>query len=157
MPARLAVFLILKGETNEVLDEFVVTDDMPDDVKASVLAVRADAWRALRETDRAREALEEAAALAPSNPFVHVGLARLAMQENELDAAEPNVAKAVSLAPEEADVIALQADFAFAKKDYVAAEAAYAHLAEVQSGNPFPAVAVGADDAHQQQDRRSGR
>jgi putative PEP-CTERM system TPR-repeat lipoprotein len=129
---------ILRGDMNKVLDEFVVTDDMTDDTKAKVLTVRAEAWRALQEVKRAEEALEQARALAPDDAQVYAGLGRLAMQRRELDAAAPFIEKSVALAPDDADVVALEGDYEFARQKYPEAEAAYARLATIQFGNPFP-------------------
>ena len=59
----------------------------------------AQIFAALKETDRAEEALSKALALDPGNSFVHLRLAQVRMDRKDADGAEASLAEALRLDP----------------------------------------------------------
>jgi putative PEP-CTERM system TPR-repeat lipoprotein len=104
-PARtlplLARAMQAQGQFKQLLDEIT-----PEAAKGSapLLAMRGDAWLALGEADRARDAYEQALATNPRLGEALTGLARHAVMQRDKEAAERYTAEALAKDPDNPEV-----------------------------------------------------
>ncbi len=133
--ARLA-----QGKYFEILDQPVLDVDAPPEIRASASVIRGNAYRGLGRIDEALIELRGAADLDPTNAGAFTGLARIAMEKDDLEQAERDLAGAMAAAPEDFDVLALKGDIEYAKKDYAASEATFQDLVDRRPDNLFPLI-----------------
>lgn len=91
--------LLAQGKAQQAIDETA-------DAKggADLLAVRGEAWMALKQPAKAKEALEQSLAAKPGYAEALIGQARLAAQDNDLDGAMRLADQAVAANPKNATV-----------------------------------------------------
>lgn len=94
-------------------------------VKASVEALRGDAYRALKQNDQARQSYKTALTLDPRNPRALVGLAMLASIANDPVSSGQYVQQALAASPESPQAWVAKGDLAFYSRDFAGAESDY--------------------------------
>jgi putative PEP-CTERM system TPR-repeat lipoprotein len=78
---------LVQGKFDQVLQDFPVRDDQPDNVKISTLVLRAEAQIQLKKTEDARSSLIAAEQIDPKATAPKLGLARIAFTLNQYDEA----------------------------------------------------------------------
>lgn len=106
--------------------------------KLSVYVLRGDAYIGLKQTAQAAQAYHAALALNPKDPSVLVGLAKLAVSENDLDAAVGYVQQALNAAPDYSEAWIQKGDLAFAVLNYAGAEQNYQKALDIKSHALLP-------------------
>lgn len=104
-------------------------------LKASLMAVRGSALFALHQTESALAAIEEGLALDPHSLDPLIIGARASIATGDAATAHQRLAAAQAEAPDDAKVMQLQGDVAFADGDFAAAEEAYRQVAAAQPHN----------------------
>jgi putative PEP-CTERM system TPR-repeat lipoprotein len=131
----LAEALRLQGKNQTLVDELFPDDSRPAAERATVLALRGDAWLALGKPDRARHDYDEGLAADPAAPLARLGFARLALVVNDPDEAGRRVAEALAEAPAEPRLWSFQAALWEQAEDFEKAEAAYGKTIELRRDN----------------------
>lgn len=106
----LARSLLLQRHPEKVLDEIKPVDTQPVETRASILALRAQAYAMSDNKEEMEKNLQEASALVPEHPDVLAVQAGQAFAAGQNDVALALVEKAVTKAPARADLIVMQAD-----------------------------------------------
>lgn len=131
----LAEALQLQGKNQAILDEITLPPSLPPQSQAILAAYRGDAWLALNKLDQARREYEEALRLDPGSPRGKLGLAYLAVRENQIDQALKLLDETLKAAPEEAKAWSLKADLHKQRGELDEAEAAYSQAIEHRRQN----------------------
>jgi cellulose synthase operon protein C len=124
---------LLQGKTDQVLRDLTVRDDMPPAMKAAVLGLRARALAGQRNFDGMKEALDQGAQLDPHSLEIETGLISYDLSNNELAAAQAELADAQKDHPTELSLYALAGAVSFAARDFAAAEKAFQHVVDAHS------------------------
>lgn len=98
----LAQSLLAQGKPQLALDE---SAPLAAKGSAELLAARGDAYLALNDRVKAKEAYQQAVAAKPGYPVALIGLARVAGQENDFDTASRYAEQAIAANPGNADVL----------------------------------------------------
>lgn len=98
---QLAKALLAQGQAQKALDESAAAAAGGD---PDLLAIRGEAWLALREHDKAKQSFTQALAAKPGQAEALIGLARLAMANNDPAAATVLMDQATSANPKSAKV-----------------------------------------------------
>ena len=106
-------------------DAALATDALTPALRGEVLLDRARADVTLQDEATARADLDKGLALVPSDPFAWYLSAALALRQKALPRAQQDIAKAVSLAPDDADVLLLAGSIAGVSGEAEAAESFY--------------------------------
>jgi putative PEP-CTERM system TPR-repeat lipoprotein len=109
---------LLLGRPGAALKEADVSPDSPTEMRASVLAVRAEALMALGRGDEARQALEAAAKLAPQSVDVLQAASRFALAAGDIATARSQLSEAQARAPRDPRLFDLEGAIAFAAEDF---------------------------------------
>jgi putative PEP-CTERM system TPR-repeat lipoprotein len=117
--------LLLSQQYDELLKTLSLDAPLDRQVKTSVLRLRGDAYRGLKQFDQAGEAYKAALALDPKDARSLVGLAKLASTGSNQDAARQYVDQALAAAPESPQAWIASGDLAFDARQFAEAEAAY--------------------------------
>lgn len=104
-------------------------------VRASLLAYRGAAFAALGKEAKAQEAMAQGLALDAHSIDVRVALARLSIIKGKFDAARRLLAEVRADAPKDRKVNHLEADIAYAARDYAEAERLYRKILEAEPWN----------------------
>lgn len=121
----LAEALRLQDRHQAVLTEIVPGDAMPPAERARLLAWRGDAWLALAKPDKAEAEYREALATDPQAPLAKLGLARLALLDNQPGEAQRWVGEALATDPKEPSLWHFQAGLWERRGEFAKAEADY--------------------------------
>lgn len=116
------------GKPDEALKLIHLGNDMQPGLKADLLVLRGRALVNQRKPEDGRKAFEDAIKQDKNSFGGYIGLAGLALAEKKNDQADGLFAKAVAIAPDNADVLMFQGAYARFKKDYKGSEAAYQKL-----------------------------
>ncbi len=104
----------------------VSSDKTPEpQVKARIEALRGDAYRELKQMDRAQQSYKSALALDPGSPHALVGLAKLAAIANDPVSANKYLQQALVVSPENPQAWVAKGDLAHDSGDFAAAESDY--------------------------------
>ena len=76
---------LVQGKFDQVLQDFPVRDDQPDNVKVSTLVLRAEAQIQMKKVEDARSSLIAAEQIDPKATAPKLGLARIAFTLNQFD------------------------------------------------------------------------
>ena len=106
------------------------------ELRGEVYVDRARAGVALNDPAAARSDLDQGLALVPSDPFAWYLSAALALRQEDLARAQKDSAKAVELAPDDADVLLLAGNVAGASGDGDAARALFARAVAAAPDSP---------------------
>lgn len=107
-------------------------------VKARVGALRGDAYRALGQSDQARQAYLAALSVDAASPDALVGLAQLATAANDPVAAGKYLQQALAAAPDHPQVWVAKGDLAFGSADFASAEADYQKAMDLKNPDWLP-------------------
>lgn len=107
-------------------------------VKARVVVLRGDAYRALKQPDQARQAYLAALSTDPANPDALVGLSQLATAANDPAAAGKYLQQALAAAPDHPQVWVAKGDLAFGSADFASAEADYQKAMDLKNPDWLP-------------------
>ena len=117
--------LLLSQQYDELLKTLSLDAQLDPKVKASVLRLRGDAHRGLKQFDQAGQSYKAALALDPNDARSLIGLAKLAGTADNQDAAQKYVEQALTAAPESPQAWIAKGDLAFDARQFAEAEAAY--------------------------------
>ena len=117
-----------QGKFDQVLNEISFAPQDAPAYKAAVLVVHGNAQQALGQLDEAEKSYQAALQLSADMPRALVGMARHHQDKGELDKASEYLERALAVAPDDAFVIALQADTAYANNEFEISEDAYKRL-----------------------------
>ncbi len=120
--------LLWQGKFDQVLNEISFAPQDAPAYKAAILVVQGNAQQALGRLDEAEQSYQAALELSADMPRALVGMARYYQAKDELDKTSEYRDRALAVAPNDAFVIALQGDIAYANEDYELSEDAYKRL-----------------------------
>ncbi len=107
-----------------------------DMVRVNVL--RGDAYVGLKQLDQAKQSYQAALTSDPKDPHALVGLAKLASNAHDADAAGKYVQQALAAAPENPQAWIAKGDLAFDSEDFAGAEAAYQKVLDFKNSDWLP-------------------
>jgi tetratricopeptide (TPR) repeat protein len=113
------------AKARTAFDAALATDALTPELRGEVLLDRARAGVALQDLATARADLDQGLALVPADPFAWYLSAALALRQNALPRAQQDIAKAVSLAPDDANVLVLAGNIAGVSGESAAAATFY--------------------------------
>jgi len=90
---------LVQGKFDQVLQDFPVRDDQPDNVKVSTLVLRAEAQIQMKKVEDARSSLIAAEQIDPKATSPKLGLARIAFTLNQFDDAAKKADELLKIAP----------------------------------------------------------
>ncbi|KRA33121.1 exosortase [Rhodanobacter sp. Root627] len=117
--------LLVTQQYDKLLKTLSLDAQLDTPIKASVLRLRGDAYRALEQFDQAEQSYKAALALDPKDPQSLLGLAKLASIANKPDAAGQYVQQALTASPESPQAWVAKGDLAFDAGEFAAAESDY--------------------------------
>ncbi|UGQ48557.1 XrtA/PEP-CTERM system TPR-repeat protein PrsT [Massilia endophytica] len=122
--------LLMQGQFQRVLDEVAVEQR-----SAASLALRANALMGLKRFDEAARLFGEALRLDAGNAEARLGMARVAMVQEQPDAALQRVEEAIARNPKDADSLRLKGDLLRAQGQMDAARASYESILQQNPNN----------------------
>jgi putative PEP-CTERM system TPR-repeat lipoprotein len=131
----LAESLEMQQKFKEILDEVTVEPSMSPPEQARVHVYRGDALTVQGKLAEARAEYDEALGLDAAYPLAKLGLARLAIADNDYPKAERLLDEAAATAPDEARVWSLRGDFFRIRGDLAKAIASYTKAIDSRSLN----------------------
>lgn len=117
--------LLLQGKNQEVVDRSFEPDRLPEQDRAELIALRADAYFALDKLDTANELYNRALAVNAQQAEAQLGKARLAIIRNDLKGARQLVSSVLDSQPDFAPALSLLGILETWDKNLEQAEAAY--------------------------------
>jgi len=129
---------IAGGEPTKAIADFdaaLATPNLTNELRGEVHVDRARALVALDNLAGARENLDRATQLVPTDPFAWYMSAALARRENNLARAQADIARAMQLAPDNADIALLGGTIAGISGNMAEAERLYRRVAEGAPGS----------------------
>ncbi len=130
--------LLVTRQYDELLKTLSPDQPFEPRVKARVQVLRGDAQRGLKQYDQARQSYQAALKLEPKDPLALVGLARLAAQARDQDAASRYLQQAIAAAPENPQAWAAKGDLAFDSRDFATAESDYRKVLDFKNPGWLP-------------------
>lgn len=118
------------GRALTALDAALTTANLTDALRGEVHLDRARALVAMSQDAAARQDLDRALQLVPTDPFAWYLSAALARRQNDLGRARTDVARALELAPDSPDVMLLAGTLAGLAGDMTEAERLYRQVME---------------------------
>lgn len=132
----LGKILLMQGQFQKVLDDVKqAAGEKPD---AQILAVRGEAYFGLGKRSEAKEALNSALKENPDNADAHIGLAKLALAEGNIDGAASLAEQAVAKNPASVDAWLFKGDLMRLRRKPEDALSAYAKATELRPANVVP-------------------
>jgi len=117
--------LLITQQYDKLLNVVSSEKSLPPPVKASVEALKGDAYSALKQNDQARQAYKTALTLDPRNPRSLVGLATLAAIANDPVSSDQYIQQALAASPENPQAWVAKGNLAFDSRDFAGAESDY--------------------------------
>lgn len=117
--------LLVTQQYDKLLKTLASDVQLDSAVKASVLRLRGDAYRGLKQFEAAGESYRSALALDPKDPQSLVGMAKLASMAKHAEEAGQYVEKALAASPESPQAWTAKGDLAFDAQQFALAEADY--------------------------------
>lgn len=142
MLAYLGKALLTQGKYDDTLKFAVPGDYESNDLKAVAHTLVANAYLGKKEPEKARQEFATAMALKPTSADALVGLARIALRSNEMPLVNDLLARAKQSAPDDIEVMVLDADTASIREDFDTALALYRKIAEKRPENIYPQVGL---------------
>lgn len=127
--------LLLIGQPQKLIDEVRVPESAEAGLRATVLALRARAYLALKDRAASEKSLAEAEVIAADHPEVLVASAFIAFADKKPAEALAKVEQALTKAPRRADFWLLKADLLHATKQTDLALQTYSHALEIEPDN----------------------
>ena len=128
----LAEVWLTQRQFEKVLEQLRVDDVASAGAKATVSIAHGRAHLAFGDLEGAMHEFETALKHDPNRPVALVGLARIAMRQGDEPGVARAVARAIELAPEDLNVLALKGDHDFRRADYASAETHYRTVLEAR-------------------------
>lgn len=128
--------LILQGETKKVIEDTADLGTLDGDAKATLIALRGDAFLAEGDIEKARIAYEDAIKIRPQTSQGQLGLARLAVYDNDFAHARELIVSMLKSAPRFADGWAFSGDLDRWEGKLKEASAGYSKAVEFSYGRP---------------------
>jgi putative PEP-CTERM system TPR-repeat lipoprotein len=130
--------LLVTEQYDEVLKTLSSAKSLPpkDQTEADVLS--GEAHLGLKQYESARASYEAALKADPKDPRALVGLAKLADESNNTNAADTYVRQALAASPENPEALVTQGDLAFERQDYTGAEASYQKALDLKQADWLP-------------------
>jgi tetratricopeptide (TPR) repeat protein len=125
-------------------DSALATSLLSPPLRGEVHLDRARAAVALGNEAGARLDIDKALELVPQDPFAWYLSAALARRQGDLKRARENIAKAVSLAPDDSSILLEAGNIAAVSQETEGARALYARAARAQPGSPAAQAAQAA-------------
>ena len=133
----------------KVLAEILVPEAASAATKATLAIARGRARQALGDLDGAMRDFEEALEQDPERPAALVGRARIAMRLGDRPKIDESVTRAIEVAPENLNVLALKGDYDFLRGDYASAEAGYEAVVEARPNSIVVRLALARAQIYQ--------
>lgn len=133
---ELAESLLMQGRFQEILDDLAPLALMSETDQARLLAYRGDAWLGLARIDKAKTEYQTALNMAPESSEARLGLARIALTENDREVARKLIAEVVAKNPEDAKAWSLQGALYESMQQPEQAEASYSKAIELKPYSP---------------------
>ncbi len=131
----LAAVWLNQRQFKKVLEQLQVRESASAASNAAVALARARAHRSLGQLEEAEQDFRSVLTHDPDSVAAVVGLGRIAMQRGGDLEVESAVARAIELAPNDLDVLALEGDYNFLRGDYAPAEGHYQAILKVRPDN----------------------
>ena len=117
--------LLVTQQYDKLLKTLPVEPQLDAPIKTSVLRLRGDAYRGLKQPDAAEQSYKAALALDPKDPQSLVGMSKLASVAKNAEAAGQYVEQALAASPENPQAWMAKGDIAFDARQFALAEADY--------------------------------
>ena len=128
----LARVQLLLGKPQLVLQTTELSSDAPSQLRASMLALKAEAYLNLGRAPEAQDALATGLKLDPHSSDVLAMMARYAMSTGDLTTAQQRLAEAQQAGDKRDDLLLLEGDIAFVAQDYQLSAQAYQKLLQAR-------------------------
>ena len=135
--------LLMQNKYKEVLEKLLPDDSLEPTVRASVLAMRGQAFLAQGEKDKGAQAYEQALALDPENVLVLLGRVRMLVQDRQYDKALTDAAEVVKAYPNNAEGHLTKGELHRQLKQLDQAEAEFKRAVELAPQNVRGYVGLG--------------
>lgn len=130
--------LLVSQQFGEILKTLPADLQAEPATRARVDVLRGDAQRALKQPDQAKQSYDAALKLDPKASQALVGLARLAEDTHDTDAANKYVEQALAAASDNPQAWVAKGDLAFAGGDFAGAEANYDKALAIKNADWLP-------------------
>lgn len=127
---------IALGKYDQVLELAHLQEDMRGALKADVLVVRGQALNATGKAAEARSSFEEALQSDPASFAAYIGLATIAVAENDAMKARDMLAKASEIAPDAVDVLLFRGHLEYRDRNLEASRDAFRKLVGIRPERP---------------------
>lgn len=126
----------LQGEFRKVLDDVVVSDELPGETQAMLLALRGNAQLALRQIDAANNEYDAALAIESANPMARLGKAQILLLENRREDALTQLNQVLAAYPDHVESLLVRGDLLRSLQRIDDAEKDYKVAATAMPSNP---------------------
>jgi tetratricopeptide (TPR) repeat protein len=123
-------------KARQAFDAALAGGSLSPELRGEAFLDRGRAGVLLGDLAGARSDIDQGLKLVPADPFAWFLSSALAMREDRLERAREDIAKAVGLAPDDADVLLQAGNVAGVSGDVEGAKAFYARAAKAQPGSP---------------------
>lgn len=137
------------AKARSAFDSALASTALTEEMRGEVHLDRARAVKALGDKPAARADVDKALALVPQDPLAWYLSSALALEERQLARAQDDIAKAVELAPDNADLLVFAGNVAGISGEEQAAKGLYARAIKVQPGSDAAKAAQAALTANQ--------
>ena len=134
--ALLGRAMLMQGHYEELLEEIENDAAAPSELVPELLILRARAQSSLGDLPAAEDSFGKVLLREPGNVTALVGLGAVALRSNQPEEAQWLLDRAMKLAPEDPDVIALRGDLLYELRQYAEAEEAYRKVADLRPDDP---------------------
>jgi len=134
MLVALARAYLLQGQWAKVLD-VEITDALSVELRATLLALKGQAYLAMQQLEDAREEFQKAIKVLPASIDAILGFARLALIEKNFDVAARHIGHVLDLDSVTIEAWLLKGDLERTRKDYPAAKAAFQEVLNLDNNN----------------------
>ncbi|SMF65177.1 hypothetical protein [Allosphingosinicella indica] len=137
------------ARARSAFDSALASTALTEEMRGEVHLDRARAVKALGDKAAARADVDKALALVPQDPLAWYLSSALALEERQLARAQDDIAKAVELAPDNADLLVFAGNVAGISGEEQAAKGLYTRAIKVQPGSDAAKAAQAALTANQ--------
>ncbi|HEB77579.1 MAG TPA: tetratricopeptide repeat protein, partial [Methylothermaceae bacterium] len=125
--------LAMQNEYQKLLDEIEAPSTLSSEQQAKIKSYRGDAWLSLGKPDKAKFEYESALQLYPTEPLAKLGLAKIALIEQDMNTANKLVEEALKYGKEDAALWRFKAYLKRVQGDLKKAEELYTKALELNS------------------------
>lgn len=142
--ALIAHVYLQQQDYKRVLREINSDGSLSAQGRATILALRGVAELNLGHEKEAKEAFDAAFELDPDSVDAHLGYARLAIRDRELDSAASHLGKAKSAAPDYVETLLVEGELARVKNDFATARESFQRVLQRRPKNTLAHLGLAA-------------